>query len=463
MKIYLIAGEPSGDMLGARLMHALKELAPKAEFAGVGGENMKEEGLKSLFDISDLAVMGLAEVIPSIPKVLRRIRETVADIAARKPDIVVTIDSWSFSSRVHKALRRQKIKVPQMHYVAPQVWAWKKGRAKTMYKYVDRLLTLFPNEPAYFTPHRLPSDFVGHPVVENTVPETAAEEFYRNSCIPRDKRIVLILPGSRHNEVSRLLPVFLEAATLLRQKYADLQFVLPTVKTVERQVRDMVAENGADDVMIVAGRQERNGARAAAAAAMAASGTVSLELAIMKIPHIIAYKVAPLTAWLARHLLKIRSVNLPNILMNDDTVSELLQEACTPENVAREVAKFLDTENAAPRNLFQNKMEELRRLMGAGKINPSRRAAEIVLREIKGTNATSAAPDTHAVGTSVLSAAQTDAAAPATPPSVDPDASVTIRKPTDPSTSSTPHKTAALDIPTAPQKTDAPDAGGTIR
>ena len=119
MKIYLIAGEPSGDMLGARLMHALKELAPEAEFAGVGGENMKEEGLKSLFDISDLAVMGLAEVIPSIPKVLRRIRETVADIAAQKPDIVVTIDSWSFSSRVHKALRRQKIKVPQMHYVAP--------------------------------------------------------------------------------------------------------------------------------------------------------------------------------------------------------------------------------------------------------------------------------------------------------------------------------------------------------
>lgn len=263
MKIYLIAGEPSGDMLGARLMHALKGLAPEAEFAGVGGENMKEEGLKSLFDISDLAVMGLAEVIPSIPKVLRRIRETVADIAAQKPDIVVTIDSWSFSSRVHKALRRQKIKVPQMHYVAPQVWAWKKGRAKTMYKYVDRLLTLFPNEPAYFIPHHLPSDFVGHPVIENTVPETAAEEFYRKSGISPDKRIVLILPGSRHNEVSRLLPVFLEAAALLRQKYADLQFVLPTVKTVEQQVRRMVAENGADDVMIVAGREERNGARAA--------------------------------------------------------------------------------------------------------------------------------------------------------------------------------------------------------
>ena len=234
------------------------------------------------------------------------------------------------------------------------------------------------------------------------------------------------------------MPVFLEAAALLRQKYADLQFVLPTVKTVEQQVRRMVAENGADDVMIVAGREERNGARAAASAAMAASGTVSLELAIMKIPHIIAYKVAPLTAWLARHLLKIRSVNLPNILMNDSIVPELLQEACTPENVAGEVAKFLDTENAAPRTQFQNKMEELRRLMGAGKINPSRRAAEIVLREINGANASSAALDTSITQISAASDAST------TPISAGSD------------TSAAPHKIPEPAARVAPERLSAP-------
>ena len=145
MMIYLVAGEPSGDMLGARLMRALKEQKQNVKFAGVGGENMEKEGMKSLFNISDLAIMGLAEVIPSIPKVLRRIRETVADIEQKKPDVVITIDSWSFSARVHKALRKKGIKVLQMHYVAPQVWAWKKRRARTMYKYIDRLLTLFPN------------------------------------------------------------------------------------------------------------------------------------------------------------------------------------------------------------------------------------------------------------------------------------------------------------------------------
>ena len=258
MLIYLIAGEPSGDMLGGRLMHALKEMAPDARFAGIGGENMEREGLKSLFDISDLAVMGLAEVIPSIPKILRHIKETIMDIAAQKPDIVITIDSWSFSARVHKALRKKGIKVLQMHYVAPQVWAWKKGRAKTMYKYIDRLLTLFPNEPAYFTPYRLPADCVGHPVVENQMLTADPKAFFAGRNVAAGKRVVLILPGSRHNEVSRLLPVFLESAKILNTRFNDLYFVLPTVKTVEKRVRKMVASNPGLPVEIVDARTRQS-------------------------------------------------------------------------------------------------------------------------------------------------------------------------------------------------------------
>ena len=169
MKVYLIAGEPSGDLLGSRLMRAMLAKCPDVEFYGIGGETMEREGLKSLFDISELAVMGLFEVLPSLPKILRRFSQTIEDIEKIRPDVVITIDSWSFSARIHKLMRRKKLNIPQIHYVAPQVWAWKKKRAKTMYKYIDHLLTLFPYEPKYFTPHKLKTTFVGHPVIESSV------------------------------------------------------------------------------------------------------------------------------------------------------------------------------------------------------------------------------------------------------------------------------------------------------
>jgi lipid-A-disaccharide synthase len=163
LKVYIIAGEPSGDLLGSRLMRALRQKTDgNVEFYGLGGDTMEAEGLKSIFDISELSVMGIIEVIPSIPRVLKRIRQTVDDIVAKSPDVVITIDSWSFCSRIHQALRRRKIGIKQVHYVAPQVWAWKKHRAKTMYKYVDLLLTLLPNEPKYFIKHHLETVFVGH-------------------------------------------------------------------------------------------------------------------------------------------------------------------------------------------------------------------------------------------------------------------------------------------------------------
>ena len=382
MKIYLIAGEPSGDMLGARLMRALKKQSPDVQIMGVGGENMEKEGLKSLFDISDLAIMGLAEVIPSIPKVLKHIRETVADIEKNQPDAVITIDSWSFCARVHKALRKKKVKTLQMHYVAPQVWAWKKGRAKTMYKYIDRLLTLFPNEPAYFTPYHLPTDFVGHPVIESSMIETNPEDFLKKYHIPADKKILLLLPGSRHNEVSRLLPVFLRAAAELKQKHPELFFVLPTVRTVEKRVQTMLKEYKSDS-LVISNSQERYAASRAAAAAIAASGTVALELAVIDVPHLVAYKVPAITALLARLLTNIKYVNLTNILLNKLIVPELLQEDCNTENLVATAENLLDSNS----QLFQNEKKgfnELKNALGFGKIRPSEKAAEIILQTIQG-------------------------------------------------------------------------------
>ena len=381
MKYYLIAGEPSGDALGGRLMQALRQKDKKAQFFGLGGETMQAQGLKSLFNISELAVMGLAEVIPSIPRILRRISETVADIERIKPDAVITIDSWSFSVRIHKKLRKLNLNIPQIHYVAPQVWAWKKKRARTMYKYIDLLLTLFPNEPKYFTPYHLETVFVGHPVIESTLVNGNSEQKFKKSHkIPAKNRLMLVLPGSRHNEVDRLLPDFLQTVELMHNKYPDFSFVIPTVSTVAKQVREMVKASGLP-ITVIEGEENRRDAFHEADVAIAASGTVALELAIVNVPHIIAYKVPKLTEWIARRFIHIQYVNLTNILLAREIVPELLQEDCNPTNIMAYVEQFIEGKPIYHRQL--NGFDKVRKLLGMGEQKPSENAAAAIIKFIK--------------------------------------------------------------------------------
>ena len=376
-KIYLIAGEPSGDLLGSRLMRALKkQTGGEVEFFGVGGDTMEREGLKPLFDISDLAVMGLLEVIPSIPKILRHIRNVVEDIIRVRPDVVVTIDSWSFSARIHIALRKKKTGVPQIHYVAPQVWAWKKKRARTMYKYIDRLLTLFPYEPKYFTPYHLPTDFIGHPVIESEAVHADAKAFYEKFNIPEERKIMAVLPGSRKNEVCKLLPVFLEAAEKIHQEHPEYYFVMPTVKTVAETVKKAVAGSRLP-LIVTETETDRYNAFKASAAAIAASGTVALELAILDVPHLIGYKVSALSAWLAKRFLKIEFVNLSNILLGREIIPELLQERCVAVNIRTYAEQLL-----RHGDLYERQMEgfkKVREVLGFGRQTPSENAARIIL------------------------------------------------------------------------------------
>ena len=383
MKVYLIAGEPSGDLLGSRLMRAMINKCSNVEFYGVGGESMECEGLKSLFDISDLAVMGLAEIIPSIPLILRRIKETVADIEAVNPDVVITIDSWSFSARVHKALKRKHLGIPQVHYVAPQVWAWKKKRAKTMYKYIDHLLTLFPYEPKYFTPYHLDTTFVGHPVIESSVLWGNAQDFRNRYNIEENCKIMAVLPGSRKTEVARLLPVFLEVVKEFSRKHQDFCFVIPTVHTVEDKVRSMVEESGLP-IKILTSESDRHDAFVASEVAIAASGTVALELAIVDVPHIIAYKVASFTAWLAKHFLHIQFVNLSNILLGREVVPELLQDNCNVQNIIYYVEELL--KKGA---LYERQMEgftKVKEILGLGEQTPSANACDVILSIVNKNN-----------------------------------------------------------------------------
>lgn len=383
MKIYIIAGEPSGDLLASRLMRAMLLKCPDTQFFGIGGETMEREGLKSLFDIKELAVMGILEVIPSIPRILKRIKQTIQDIERIKPDVVLTVDSWSFSARIHKALRKKKLNIKQVHYVAPQVWAWKKKRARTMYKYIDHLLTLFPYEPKYFIPYHLNASFVGHPVIESNVLFGNGTDFKARFNISDDCKVMAILPGSRHNEVARLLPVFLQTAEDFYQKHPDFRFVIPTVKTVEDKVKAMV-QNSKLPITVVSTEFDRHDAFRAANIAIAASGTVALELAMVDVPHIIAYKVAPLTAFLARRFLKIQFVNLSNILLGREVVPELLQENCTKEKILYYVETLLKKGD-----LYERQMEgfqKVKEILGLNEQTPSANACDILI-QITGKNA----------------------------------------------------------------------------
>ncbi len=375
LKVYLIAGEPSGDLLGSRIMRALKQKTKNAvQFFGVGGETMENEGLKSLFNIADLSVMGFVEVLPSLPKILRHFNEIIADIKAVQPDVILTIDSFSFSIRVHKRLIKAGIQIPHAHCVAPQVWAWKKERAKTLGRYVDRLFCLLPGEPAYFTPYGLKADFIGHPVIEGGADKGDRTHFIKKYQIPKDAKILCVLPGSRKNEIKYLLPIFKNAVHILRQKYQNIFVVIPTVSTVRRQVVESMS-HADEPYIIVRGEKERYDAFAAADAAIAASGTVSLELALAGVKHLIAYRVAPFTAFLARRLLKIKYVNLINLLANKELIPELLQENCTAEKIADIITAFL-------RSKKQDAREGLKKLGWGGQTTPSEKVAELLLQMV---------------------------------------------------------------------------------
>lgn len=382
LTVYLVAGEPSGDLLASRLMRALKKkTGGDVRFYGVGGETMAQEGLTSLFDSSELAVMGLMEVIPSIPRILKRISQTVQDIVDKKPDVVVTVDSWSFSARVNKALKARKTGIPQFHYVAPQVWAWKKKRAKTCGRYIDELFALLPYEPPYFEPHGLKTDFVGHPVVEGGASKGDGAAFRKEYGIAADAPLLCVLPGSRRSETKYLLPVFQETVSRLKQKYPALRVVVPTVVTVAEKVKKAVASWDVP-VTVVTGEKARYDAFAAANAALAASGTVALELAMARVPYCIAYKMNPISSFLAPLVVKGKYVNLVNILADKLIVKEFLLKNCRADWLANEVDLLLSDETYRQTQISQ--ASQVLNLLGAGQAEtPSDKVADILLAHRK--------------------------------------------------------------------------------
>ncbi|HEY0419139.1 MAG TPA: lipid-A-disaccharide synthase, partial [Acetobacteraceae bacterium] len=328
--IYVATGEQSGDVLGARLIAALRAARPDLEFAGIGGPRMAEQGVESLFPLRELAVMGLLEVLPRILRLRRLLDDAVADVLARRPAVLVTIDSPGFTLRLLRRVAPSGIR--RVHYVAPQAWAWRESRVRHFPGLWDRLLCLLPFEPAFFARHGLEATFVGHPVLESGAGQGDAARFRAAHGVAADARVVVLMPGSRRSEVTRLLPIFGRALSLLAARIPGIVPVVPVASAVAETVR-AGAESWPVRPVIVTEIQAKHDAYAAASAALTKSGTSTLELALAGVPMIVAYRVNPLTAAIARRLVKVPYAALVNLLAGREVVPELIQD-CTPERLA---------------------------------------------------------------------------------------------------------------------------------
>lgn len=379
MKLYVIAGEASGDALGAALLAGLKSLRPDLQVRGIGGPLMQAEGLHSLFPMDELSVMGLAEVLPKYAHLKRRIREAAADVLAAAPDGLITIDSPDFVLRVARIVRTARPDLRTIHYVAPSVWAWRPGRAAKMAHVIDHVLALLPFEPPYMTAAGMTCDFVGHPVV--SAPRASAAEAQAFRADPGGGGpLVLALPGSRRGEVARLAPVIGGVLDRVRAVHPQVQVVLPTLRSVAAMVEDLTADWPVRPRIIEAPEAKR-AAFAAADVAIAASGTVSLELAANGVPMVIAYDMHPVTMWLMQRMARVDTVTLVNLVSDTRVVPEFLGDRCTADLIAPALLGLIGPGPArdAQRAAMRLTMERL----GEGGDPPGLRAARSVLAAIK--------------------------------------------------------------------------------
>ncbi len=382
---YIIAGEASGDVLGAGLMRGLRELTGgRAQFAGLGGDRMAEEGLESLFPISEMAVMGVFEILPHARHLLGRVAETVEDVISRNPAALITIDSKAFTMRVARRLRKRREKgapaIPLIHMVAPTVWAWRPGRAKVIARFLDHLLVLFPFEPPYFERHGLATTFIGHPAIDQ--PAGDGKAFRARFEIPRGATVIAVLPGSRPGEVKRLLPVFGRTVERLRTRYPQLHAVIPTVSVVADLVEAGVAD-WKTPVTVVRDAGRKADAFAASDVALATSGTVTLELSLAKVPTVVAYRVNPLTVPIGHLLVNRDSVILTNRILERQILPLFIQSECTPERLGLAVTRLLDDKTARAEQMAA--ADEVRRLLRAADEPASISAARAVLGAIPHT------------------------------------------------------------------------------
>lgn len=381
-KIFLIAGEHSGDVLGAGLIKALKEKQPDLEFSGIGGPLMEAQEFESLLSMEELGVMGIWEVIGQLPRLLRIIEGVVSEIEKFNPDVVVTIDLPDFNFMVGQRLKKRgKSHARIVHYAAPSVWAWRAGRAKKIAQFLDGMMCLFPHEPAYFTKHGLKAEFVGHPLAEYDPSLADGSHFRKRYEIADDATVLAVFFGSREKELKMHSKIFKDAITAVQEQIPNLVVIFPTLPYLEYEVMKTIY--GVDySAFVVVNPDEKWDEFAACNAALAVSGTVGLELAYMGVPHVIAYRMHPFSWMMVKMLVKTKFAHLANILLNEAVVPEFLQGRCNAVDIAKGVLKIIKDDNE--RRWQVSKTAQVRdMLVGDATTVPSQKAAAFVLESLE--------------------------------------------------------------------------------
>ena len=334
-RIMIVAGEASGDLHGAHLAHALKKQLPSVEICGVGGTHLQQEGIRLLSSSDELAVVGVVEVIKKIGTVLRVYKKLSRYLKEQRPDLLVLVDYPEFNLRLARVAK--KLGIPIVYYISPQVWAWRSGRVKLIQRLVKKMIVIFPFEREFYQQHGVDVEWVGHPLTESVKATQSKEDFCRQHQLDPAGALVGLLPGSRESEVERLLPVMMEAAQRLYAQDPEIQFALPLAPSLENS--PLLKESLPPFVHLI--RQQTYNAIHAADLIVTASGTVTVETAILETPMIITYIVSPFTYWLGRKFIKVPFIGMVNLIAGKEVATELIQEMVTPERITQEVLSLL--------------------------------------------------------------------------------------------------------------------------
>lgn len=374
MRIGIVAGESSGDILGAGLIQAIRRRSPDVEFEGVAGPLMKKAGCKALYPAEALSVMGLAEVLRHLPRLLRVRADLKRHFTAQPPDVFIGIDSPDFNLGLEQALRERGI--PTVHYVSPSIWAWRPNRVFKVGRAADLTLALLPFEPSLYDRHGFKATFVGHPLADSIPTQPDRHALRTELHLPQDKQVLAILPGSRYSEVHRLGPLFLRTAAWLSEKLPELHYVIPAATQEMNQLLKQQIRSYEPDLPVTLVEGHSHEALGAADAVLLASGTAALEAMLFKCPMVVAYRVSTITNAIIRGLglLKIRHVSLPNLLAGKELVPEFLQYNATPEKLGPAVLRLL-----TDRSAWEAQVRGLQSLTGVLRVGADARAAEAVL------------------------------------------------------------------------------------
>ena len=361
--IALVAGEVSGDILGAGLINALKLHYPNARFIGVAGEQMKKAGCETLFDMEELSVMGLAEVLKHLPRLLKRRKQVIETMLKMKPDVFIGIDAPDFNLTVEEKLKANGIKT--IHYVSPSVWAWRQNRVHKIKRATDLVLAFLPFEKAFYDKFDTPCRFIGHTMADAIALKPNRTEACEKLGLDESKRYVAILMGSRGSEIQFLAEPFLKTAQLLKEKHPDLEFLVPMVNEKRQAQLEAIKANIAPELELHILQGQARQAMIAAECTLLASGTAALEAMLCKSPMVVGYKMKPLTYWLAKKLVKTEYISLPNLLANAPLVPEMIQEECNPDNLAWSLNHYLsnDVESLKQKNELKHRFTDLHKLI----------------------------------------------------------------------------------------------------